>query len=132
MINNQATNGAPVAHRQYLTAAEVTEVLPISESQAYTVISRLNSELKAKGFMTARGKIPAKYLCERYGLDLAPGSATTSKPFYNVEDMRAIFKVSEAEGYRFIQALNAELAGLGYLTVRGKVPAKYVRTRYYL
>lgn len=47
----------------------VEEILRISKSQSYTIIRKLNGELKEKGYITIAGKVPKKYLEERcYGL----------------------------------------------------------------
>lgn len=49
--------------------SSVEQVLQISKSKSYTLIRKLNEELKQKGFITIAGKIPKKYLEERcYGL----------------------------------------------------------------
>ena len=53
----------------YYGVDEVEQVLQISNSKSYTLIRKLNEELKQKGFITIAGKIPKKYLEERcYGL----------------------------------------------------------------
>lgn len=46
-------------------AQEVAQILGVSESSAYKIIQKLNMELKEKGFITIRGKVPKKYLEER-------------------------------------------------------------------
>lgn len=54
---------------RYYGVDEVEQVLQISKSKSYTLIRKLNEELKQKGFITIAGKIPKKYLEERcYGL----------------------------------------------------------------
>jgi len=53
----------------YYGVDDVEEILKVSKSQSYTIIRKLNGELKQKGFITIAGKIPRKYLEERcYGL----------------------------------------------------------------
>ena len=53
----------------YYGVDEVGQVLQISKSKSYTLIRKLNEELKQKGFITIAGKIPKKYLEERcYGI----------------------------------------------------------------
>ena len=49
-----------------LTAKDVSALLCVSECKAYEYIRKLNAELEKKGFMTVRGKVPAKYLYERF------------------------------------------------------------------
>lgn len=52
-----------------MTAAEVAEIMEVSERTGYNVIKQLNSELEAKGFLTKAGRIPRKYFYERTGLE---------------------------------------------------------------
>ena len=55
--------------KNYITAAELAEMLDVSTSQAYKIIHSLNEELKSKGYLTFSGRVPLKYLEERcYGL----------------------------------------------------------------
>ena len=51
--------------KQYLNAKEVAEVLGVSEGKAYAVIRELNSQLKAKGYITVAGKINRVYFEEK-------------------------------------------------------------------
>ncbi len=51
---------------QYLGVEEVKERLKIGTSKAYAIIRELNKELSDKGFMIVRGKVPEKYLLERF------------------------------------------------------------------
>ena len=51
---------------QYLGVEEVKERLKIGTSKAYSIIRELNKELSDKGFMIVRGKVPEKYLLERF------------------------------------------------------------------
>ena len=50
---------------QFLTVTEVAQLLHISTSHAYTIIHRLNQELKAQGFLTIAGRISRDYLLQR-------------------------------------------------------------------
>lgn len=52
--------------RQTYTAKELGEVLGVSESKAYQFIKQMNDELKGKGFLVVRGKVPAAYVQERF------------------------------------------------------------------
>ncbi len=45
---------------------DVMRITGRGRSWAYKVIRQLNEELKDKGFMTIPGKIPEKYLKERF------------------------------------------------------------------
>lgn len=48
-----------------------------------------------------------------------------------VEEVKVILKVGNSKAYKYIRELNKELESKGYLTVRGKVPEKYFRERFY-
>ena len=47
--------------RQVYGAKELSDILGVSESKSYEYIRIMNSELKEKGFLTVRGKVPAAY-----------------------------------------------------------------------
>lgn len=51
---------------KYMGVEEVKQVLQIKDSKAYAVIRKLNAELAQKGYLTVRGKVPEKYLLERF------------------------------------------------------------------
>ncbi|MDO4942661.1 MAG: transcriptional regulator [Lachnospiraceae bacterium] len=52
------------------------------------------------------------------------------KPIYNVKDVMKVLGVGETYAYKIIRQLNDELNKKGYLTVRGKVNAKYFNERF--
>lgn len=52
--------------RATYNAEELAEVLGCSESKAYQFIRIMNDELKKKGFLVLRGKVPAAYVQERF------------------------------------------------------------------
>ena len=51
-----------------MDVSEVMKCLGRSQSYSYRIISQLNKELEAKGYLTEAGRVPRKYLYERYGL----------------------------------------------------------------
>ncbi len=53
---------------KYLDAAAVQKMLKVGKSKAYSVIRELNAELNEQGYLTIAGKIPEKYLMERFYL----------------------------------------------------------------
>lgn len=56
--------------KQVYTAKDLHDILGVSESKAYQYIRVMNEELKKKGFLTVRGKVPAAYVKERFfGID---------------------------------------------------------------
>ena len=55
----------------YYTASEVQELLGVSRTKAYEIIKQLNNELAKKGYIVTMGRIPKKYLTERfYGMTI--------------------------------------------------------------
>ena len=52
----------------YFDAETLMDVIPVGKTQAYQIIKELNAELKKKNYRTIRGKIPARYVYERFGL----------------------------------------------------------------
>lgn len=50
---------------RFYNVKDITGIMGISESKAYTLIRQLNAELKEKGYITIAGKIPRVYFEER-------------------------------------------------------------------
>lgn len=50
----------------YYTAQEVQELLGVSRAKAYKIVKELNEELAARGYLVTAGKVPKKYLAEKY------------------------------------------------------------------
>lgn len=46
----------------YITAAELAEVIGVSNGHAYKLIREMNAELKKQGYLTIAGKLPRAYL----------------------------------------------------------------------
>lgn len=46
----------------YITAAELAEVMGVSNGHAYKLIREMNAELKKQGYLTIAGKLPRAYL----------------------------------------------------------------------
>lgn len=53
------------------------------------------------------------------------------KQVYGAKDLQELLGVSESKAYQYIRQMNAELQEKGFLTVRGKVPAAYVKERFF-
>lgn len=66
--------------RQTYNAKELGELLGCSESKSYQFIRIMNDELKKKGFLTLRGKVPAAYVQERFLGVKVQGGTTDGKP----------------------------------------------------
>ena len=54
---------------RYLTVQDVMEITGKKTSWSSNLIRKLNDELKEKGFLISRGRIPKNYFCKRLGLD---------------------------------------------------------------
>ena len=54
-----------------------------------------------------------------------------TKQVYGAKDLQELLGVSESKAYQYIRQMNAELQEKGFLTVRGKVPAAYVKERFF-
>ncbi len=50
----------------YYTAKEVMELFGVSRAKAYRIVKELNEELAAQGYIVISGKVPKKYLEEKY------------------------------------------------------------------
>lgn len=59
------------------------------------------------------------------------GSDRMSKQVYTAKDLQKLLGVSESYAYGLIRTMNGELQEKGFLTVRGKVPAAYVKERFF-
>ena len=55
-----------VRNKQFYSAADIAKILDRSESYSYKIIRKLNAELKAQGYLTIRGRVPAAYFEDRY------------------------------------------------------------------
>lgn len=52
----------------FIDVIEVCRILGIGKTKAYAIISAYNQELRAKGFLTIRGRCPRKYFEQKiYG-----------------------------------------------------------------
>lgn len=66
---------------QFITAAEVAEIMGISRSKSYQLVREMNRELKADGFVTVAGKCPFQYFKRKvYGLELLGGEQNVTTP----------------------------------------------------
>ncbi len=50
----------------YYTAMEVANLLGVSRAKGYKIVRELNEELTKKGYIVIAGKIPKKFLEEKY------------------------------------------------------------------
>ena len=52
--------------KQFYDAEDIARILGKSTSYSYKIIRILNAELEAKGYLTARGRVPAVYFEDRF------------------------------------------------------------------
>lgn len=52
--------------KQYLTAKEVSEIVGVSSSKAYSLIRTMNLELEEAGYLTISGKVPVAFFKKKY------------------------------------------------------------------
>lgn len=52
--------------KQVYNVNDIRALLGVSESKAYQYIRLMNEELREKGFLTVRGKVPRTYVEERF------------------------------------------------------------------
>ena len=55
-------------NRIFYSVADLEELLEVKSSKAYEIISKLNEELEAKGFLTFKGRVLSSYFRQRIGL----------------------------------------------------------------
>lgn len=68
-IHNKGGDSMASVQKYLFDANEVAIILNCSKSRAYNVIHELNEELADKGYYVERGKVPKKFLEEKfYGL----------------------------------------------------------------
>ena len=53
-------------NKVYYTAMEVAKMLGVSRAKGYKIVRELNEELTKKGYIVIAGKIPKKFLEEKY------------------------------------------------------------------
>ena len=50
----------------YYTAAEIAQMVGVGKTTSYSIVRQMNEELKSKGFLVVRGKVPKEYFDSRY------------------------------------------------------------------
>lgn len=53
------------------------------------------------------------------------------KAMYDVEDVKRLLGVADSKAYEYIRIMNKELEQKGFLTVRGKISARYFEERFF-
>lgn len=53
-------------HNRFINAKELSEILSLSTSMAYKIISQLNKELHDAGYLTVAGRVPRAYFEKRF------------------------------------------------------------------
>ena len=52
----------------FMRAADIMKIMPVSRSTAYRIIREIQQELKDQGLITIAGVIPKKYFYKRLGV----------------------------------------------------------------
>ena len=52
--------------KTFLGAKDIETLCGVGSSKAYGIINELNAELKAKGYLTLRGKVSSVYFFEKF------------------------------------------------------------------
>ena len=53
---------------EFYSEQEVADLIGVSVSKAYQIIAQMNSELKEKGYLVQRGRVPIAYFNDKcYG-----------------------------------------------------------------
>ena len=55
--------------RQYITAAEIQQIMGIKQSKAYDIMRTLNDMRKKEGFIVIAGQCPRKYFTDMTGYE---------------------------------------------------------------
>lgn len=55
-----------MTERNFMRVEEVAEELGVSKSYAYKIVQQLNTELKAKGYLTISGRVNRRFFLEKY------------------------------------------------------------------
>lgn len=61
-------------NKYYYDVNDVMSIADLKEGTAYRVMRIINEELKAKGFITFRGKVPKAALFEKLGIQEQGGA----------------------------------------------------------
>lgn len=52
--------------KTFLNAKDISEILGVSDSLSYKIITQLNDELTQLGYLVVRGKVNRRYFEKRY------------------------------------------------------------------
>lgn len=54
-----------------------------------------------------------------------------NKLYYDASELSNLLGVSLGQSYKIIRNLNKELTELGYITIAGRIPKAYFKTKYF-
>lgn len=54
-----------------------------------------------------------------------------NKLYYNAPELSNLLGVSLGQSYKIIRTLNSELSDMGYITIAGRIPKAYFKTKYF-
>lgn len=50
----------------YYTAVEIAQMIGVGRTTAYGIVKQMNEELKSRGFLAVRGKVPKEFFDAKY------------------------------------------------------------------
>lgn len=68
---------------------------------------------------------------QRFSLIWGRKGKRMERQLLTAQELKEVLGVSESQAYAFIRTMNEELQAKGFLTVRGRIPAAYVRERFF-
>lgn len=63
---------------QYITANQIETILGVGRTKAYSIVRKLNDELKRDGYIVVSGKCPMAYFQKKY-YGFTPESVTMNE-----------------------------------------------------
>lgn len=91
----------------FIGVSEVKEIVGCSKSRAYQFIQQMNKELEAKGLLTFPGRVPRRYVFERFGITEVQDDAKGNNPAGGNSDGATTGNRMHRRGVRFPTERNA-------------------------
>ena len=124
-----------MAKSVFMDVHEVMKILGISERGSYRLISKLNEEMEAMGYITVRGHVNRIFLAEKMFLEpdneVLKRERFSDSVYMRADEVEAFLGVTRGQSYRIIKKLNDELKDDGYLVIAGRINRRYLERRTY-
>ena len=98
-----------VKESYFIGVSEVQEIVGCSKSRAYQFIQQMNKELEAKGLLTFPGRVPRRYVFERFGITEVQDDAKGNNPAGGNSGGATTGNRKHRRGVRFPTERNAAL-----------------------